>query len=74
MILEASKVIFVIIDICAQNIIVISETEDPECYEDTVYQYEGESYAENTAGLISELREAVGDERIIYADIVVTAD
>ena len=74
MILEASKVIFVIIDICAQSITVISETEDLECYEDTIYQYEGKSYAENAAGLIAELREALGDERIIYADIVVTAD
>lgn len=52
----------------------ISETEDPECYEDTVYQYEGDSYAEHATGLIAELRQAVGDERIIFADIVVTTD
>jgi L-alanine-DL-glutamate epimerase-like enolase superfamily enzyme len=74
MILEASDIIFVIIDICAQNITVIRETEDPECYEDTVYQYEGESYAEHSARLIAELREAVGDERIIFVDIVLTTD
>ncbi len=74
MILEASDIIFVIIDICAQNITVVSKSEDPECYEDTIYQYEGNSYAEHAAGLIAELREALGDERIIFADIVLTTD
>jgi len=74
MILEASDVIFVIVDICAQNITVISEADDPECYEETIYQYEGDSYAEHAVSLIKELRETVGDERIIFADISLTTD